>query len=123
MNIRLTGLSVLVGALFALPAAATAVSPAAVTLTQQEEAATARDIQVNQVMMATIMEIRQNRKKVKVREKTRIKAKRGMIMAIRKAMVITTAMRIMLLCRQKSWGFPMNSCFPMNSSAKSYVFI
>lgn len=48
MNIRLTGLSVLVGALFALPAAATAVSPAAVTLTQQGEAATLVQAQAQQ---------------------------------------------------------------------------
>ncbi len=41
MNIRLTGLSILIGALFAVPAAtATTVSPAAITSVQQGEAAT-----------------------------------------------------------------------------------
>lgn len=41
MNTRLTGLSILVGALFAIPAAtATAISPVAVTSIQQGEAAT-----------------------------------------------------------------------------------
>ncbi|MXS84660.1 hypothetical protein ABO04_01710 [Nitrosomonas sp. HPC101] len=48
MNIRLTGLSILVGALFAIPATATAVSPVTVAPIQQGEVATLVLVQAQQ---------------------------------------------------------------------------